>query len=176
MGAILCSVMKRDKRFRRKSPPERLGDVLHRWLDRNAEGKKITQYTIHERWPELVGEHLASRTSPRSMRKGVLTVVVASSAWLNELSFMRVALVKQINEGLGKHLVMGIRLFAGKVDPLPEEAPPPQVEQLVDLPLHLVEQVERQTAGISDPELRQAIMGARLAELRREKKNEGNKE
>ena len=151
--------------------------VLDRWLDRNAESKKITQFTIHERWVELVGERLAARTSPRSLRKGVLTVIVASSAWLNELSFMRADLVRQINSGLGKQLVYGIRLFAGKVDPLPEEQAPPQVEQLQDVPMHLVEEVERQTKGIQDPELREAILGARLAELRREgKRGDGNGE
>ena len=162
--------MKRGARFRPKTPPERLADVLHRWLDRNTEGKKITQYTIHERWPELVGERLASRTSPRSLRTGVLVVAVASSAWLNELSFMRADLVRQINAGLGKHLVSGIRLLSGKVDPPEEKKPPPQVEELEDVPLHMVEKIERQTAQISDPELRQAILGARLAELKRAKR------
>lgn len=162
--------MRRRRRSRRKSSPERLGAVLDRWLDHNAESKKITQYTIHDRWVELVGERLATHTSPRALRKGVLTVMVDNSAWLNELSFMRADLVRQINSGLGKRLVMGIRMFAGKVDPLPPPEVPPRVEALKEVPLHLVEAVERETADIEDPELREAIRGARLAELRREEK------
>lgn len=167
-GGARCDTVGAMAHPRPKSPPERLGDVLQRWLKKNTDERKITQYTIRDRWQTLVGDRLASCTRPAVLHKGVLTVYVSSSSWLNELSFMRADIVRQINEGLGRHLVAGIRLRSGRVDALPQERPAAAGEGEVELTTELVEELQRQTEEISDPDLRKAILGARLAELRRE--------
>jgi hypothetical protein len=149
--------------------PLRLHDVLASWLRRQKPDAELRQYEIWTRWAELVGERLAARTQPHSLREGVLSVLVASSAWLNELSFMRGDLVRRINEVIGASTVTAIRLFSGPVRALPRFVkvepvqPPPEVE----LPPEYIAEVEHEMASVEDPTLREAIRGARLAQLRR---------
>ena len=149
--------------------PLRVHDVLAAWLRRQKPDSELRQYEIWTRWGELVGERLAARTQPHSLKEGVLAVIVASSAWLNELSFMRGELVRRINEVIGASTVTAIRLFAGPVRPRPrfvkaeQVQPPPEVE----LPPEYIAEVEREVAGVEDSTLREAIRVARLAQLRR---------
>lgn len=148
---------------------ERAGDVLGRWLRRHRRDRDIRQYAIRHRWRELVGEQLAARTEPCSLKGGLLTVVVASAAWLNELAMLRGSIVRKINELFGHGTVSAIRLVAGRVSPAPDPPPPADEHQAyVELPPGEVERVEREVADqVDDPELREAICKARLSQLRR---------
>lgn len=152
-------------------PPAPLGDLLRRWLDRQNIEHELTQASIQLQWPEIVGQKLAARTEPRYLHDGVLTVAVASSAWLNELNFMRADLVKRINSVLGRHAVGAILLRSGRVEPRsppPPAAPDP--EPLVEVPHEMVTSVKEQAEeDVDDDELKKAIVRARLAELRRGK-------
>lgn len=151
-----------------KAKVERAGAVLERWLRNHGRDRDVRAYTIRHRWADLVGPQLSERTQPTSLRDGLLTVVVASAAWLNELTFMRGALVGRINELVGQGTVAAIRLVAGQVRPPPAPAPLEEQPAYVELPPHEVERVEREVAEqVDDPELREAILKARLAQLGR---------
>ncbi len=129
---------------------------------------ELKKYSIWNRWFELVGERLAARTQPLSLQEGVLTLTVASSAWLNELSFMRADLVRRINEVLGSGTVNAIRFVVGQVCPsLPLPMPRVAVRAEVEIPPEYLKEVEQETDGVSDAELRGVIRNARLAHLRR---------
>jgi hypothetical protein len=155
-------------RKRYSSRVERAGDVLGRWLRRNKRDRDIRQYAIRHRWRELVGEQLAARTEPGSLRGGLLTVVVASAAWLNELAMLRGSIVRKINELFGHGTVTAIRLVAGRVSPAPDPPPAQEHQAYVELSPEEVERVEREVeAQVDDPELREAIFQARLSQLRR---------
>ncbi|MFH1130636.1 MAG: DUF721 domain-containing protein, partial [Pseudomonadota bacterium] len=85
-----------DKRTRLRNPLP-AGELVSRWLGRQKLDGELTQYNIQDRWMELVGERIAARTEPGKLRDKTLTVAVASSAWLNELVFLRNELVQKIN-------------------------------------------------------------------------------
>lgn len=148
---------------------ERAGAVLSRWLRNHGRDGDLREHTIRLRWPELVGEQLAQRTQPTTLRDGLLTVNVANAAWLNELTFMRGAILRQINEVVGTATVKAIRLVAGRIRPAPP--PPPVVEPppAVAIPPEERERIERELAAseVEDPDLREAIRRARLAQLGR---------
>jgi len=147
---------------------ERAGEVLDRWLRNRGRDKDVREYTIRHRWSELVGPQLAERTQPVSLREGLLTLVVASAAWLNELSFMRSSILQRVNELVGGSVV-AIRLVAGRVTPPPPPPPPvPDGPDYVEIPADEAARVEREVADqVADPELREAIRQARLAQLGR---------
>lgn len=70
------------------SGPESLGRVLDDLLQRGAgearQARKLTQ-----RWLAAVGEEIGRVTRLERIRDGVLTVSVASPAWLQELAAFR---------------------------------------------------------------------------------------
>jgi predicted nucleic acid-binding Zn ribbon protein len=160
----------RSIRRRRRSEPEAVSNVLSRWLGRQQIQAELCQYALWTKWDEIAGERLAARTRPTSLRDGQLTLVVASSAWLNELSFLRGELVRRINEVLGREEVKTIRFLAGIVPPPkprftrePAARPDPRREPSPEEASEAARSVE----AVPDRELAGAILRARLAWLRR---------
>jgi hypothetical protein len=153
---------------------ETAGDVLSKWLGKRKKETRLQLYILRNRWAELVGERIALRTLPQSLRDGLLTVAVVNSTWLNELSFMRTQLIQQINSFFGdrRRQISGIRLVAGEVKqpptpPWSEDQPAPPPEH-VKLPPDQVAQIEREVRHqVQDPALQGSILRARLAQLGR---------
>lgn len=159
-------------RYRGKT--ESAGEILARWLGARKDAPTFRQHAIRARWRALVGDRIASRTEPATLgRDGVLTVKVASSPWLNELVYLRGAMVAQINRLLGQRLVSAIRLVTGPVEPAPGPEPHERGDEhlaaYVELPPEELEQIDRELAGlVQDADLRQAIRAARVAQRARE--------
>jgi predicted nucleic acid-binding Zn ribbon protein len=55
-------------------------------------------------WASAVGEAAAGRALPWTLREGVLTVRVASSAWLQELSLRRAEILTRLAEADGQRV------------------------------------------------------------------------
>ena len=115
-----------------------------------------------------MGERLATRTWPKRLQSGELTVAVVSSRWLNELSFLRSTLVEQINQAFSHVIVRSIRLVVGLVQEtlpprgaVPTPAPPVSSETATELELVANEAVP----PLPDSTLRSAIVSARKAQL-----------
>jgi predicted nucleic acid-binding Zn ribbon protein len=160
-------------RFRRRSIPQPIAirEVLSRWLKRQKMDQELHFYTICARWRELVGDRLAARTQPHQLKGGCLTIKVASSAWLNELSFVRMELVQRINRALGSGLITSVRLLSGTVRPLAQrssERQTPPVE--TELSAEICREAENEVNEIQDPLLREAVLRARLSQLRLQKR------
>jgi hypothetical protein len=156
------------------SEVETAGDVLARWLGKRKKETRLQLYILRNRWAELVGERIALRTLPQSLRDGLLTVAVVNSTWLNELSFMRTSLVQQINAFFNdrRRQISAIRLVAGEVKrpPTPpwSEDQPDAPPEPVKLPPDQVEQIKREVRHqVQDPDLQGSILSARLAQLGR---------
>jgi len=111
----------------------------------------------HEEWRRIVGAKVAGRSRVGGLSRGTLTIKVASSAWSNELSFLRADIIERL--ALAGYEVSALRF---RVDPNPfqEKAAParrfgPPV-QSQDLPPELEQRLSR----IEDPNLRAAIREA----------------
>ena len=78
-----------------KSPPvdehaaEAISSIISRWIVRSRARERLGKGSIFGRWPEIVGEEIASATRPVRLASGVLTVEVASAPLLQELSTYR---------------------------------------------------------------------------------------
>jgi predicted nucleic acid-binding Zn ribbon protein len=78
-----------------KAPPmdehaaEDISSIISRWLVRSRARERLGKSSIFGRWPEIVGEEIASSTRPVRLAGGVLTVEVASAPLLQELSTYR---------------------------------------------------------------------------------------
>jgi hypothetical protein len=116
-----------------------------------------------DRWRRIVGERVAQRTRPGSIRGGELTVHVASAVWAQELTFLSTALLEKLAaEGFS---VKELRFRVGDVgEPAPKAAPAaPAAPPKAALPPELEERLR----GIADPGLRAAIAEAAAYSLGR---------
>lgn len=75
------------------------------------------------RWRDVVGPETYRRSFPTALRGTALTVGVSSSAWMQELSFLKAAILDRIAEEIGPGVVTEIRFV---LDPeLDDGAPGP---------------------------------------------------
>jgi predicted nucleic acid-binding Zn ribbon protein len=76
------------------------GEAVDRFLARAGLAKRVAQAGVVEEWPSLVGPQIASVTQAESVTAdGILRVIVATSAWANELSLMTPRIMAQLNRG-----------------------------------------------------------------------------
>ncbi len=75
-----------------------------------SKGQKDVHPEIWARWGDILGFDLARRAIPRSLVGGILTVAVASSSWMQELSYLKPALLDRFREEIGITVVKDIRL------------------------------------------------------------------
>jgi hypothetical protein len=67
-------------------------------------------------WPEAVGEDVAARCRPNSLRDGVLEVTAESPGWAAELRYLGPAMAARVNEFLGAKVVARVEVRVGAVD------------------------------------------------------------
>ncbi|HSH75220.1 MAG TPA: DUF721 domain-containing protein [Longimicrobiales bacterium] len=82
--------------------PTRVDAVLGDVLGKHGLREQVERIEVLERWPEIVGEHLAKVTRVQGLEKDALFVEVRSSAWLMELTMMRDDFLARVNERLGE--------------------------------------------------------------------------
>jgi len=141
------------KKMRR---PVAVADLLSSAFQGKPAEKRLKEGKIWLVWDESVGTQIAGKARPVSFRDGVLTVAVVSAPWMQQLTFLKHGMIEKLNERLGCELVRDIYLKAGTTQPVSRQTEPRKVttRQLTEEEVRLVEE---QTAGVSDPELREAF-------------------
>jgi len=105
-------------------------------------------------WEKAMGETIAQQAQPAFMRGGVLFVKCSSSAWMQQLQFMKGKMCEQLNRLLGKEVIKDIRFQMGMIDR------PPHGETSVkdqEVALDAAEQtrIDEALRPLSDPEIRE---------------------
>ncbi len=148
----------------RGAAPARLSDVLVGTEEIFAQrsGSAIPR----AEWTKLVGARIAGRTRVGRLQRGVLTVKVASSAWSNELSFLKRQLITKLQRA--GHEVTDLRFRVDQIaDDIVERKKHPRaqaagpVAAFKPLPAELVERLKE----VEDPNLRAVIAEAARASL-----------
>jgi len=138
----------------RGNAPARLGELLV-----GAEtfiAQKSGSAIPREEWRSLVGARIANRTRVGRLHRGVLTLYVATSAWSNELTFLKSELVIKLRS-LG-YEISDLRL---RVDQLEQKEPRrgqvfQKLQPAAELPPALLARLQ----AVDDPNLRAAIAEA----------------
>jgi hypothetical protein len=116
----------------------------------------------HERWKEIVGERVAQRTRVGKIYQRVLLVKVASSAWCQELSFLKPDLLRKLR--LADFQVDDLRFKVNEMDDALTAGKKQQVRRVsVDeerKKFELSPDLEARLATVEDPNLRAAIAEA----------------
>lgn len=103
--------------------------------------------TLRINWSGIVGRTIASHTSPDSIKKGTLFIIVDTPQWLHHLGFYK----KEITEKLKSHGITEIRFRLGKVEPVNYVEEDEDVPELEEADLRFIENTVK---DIDDDELK----------------------
>jgi len=88
---------------------EALSSVLVRLMARMGLDAELEGWRAVEEWSRLVGPRVARHTHAVSYHDGVLRVEVEGSAWMHELSYLKLDLMRTLNRELGANRVRDVR-------------------------------------------------------------------
>ncbi len=91
--------------------PHLLGKALKEFIQSKPLGENLSQIELLSGWKEIFPPVICKHAKPIGIRGNELIIMVSSSAWLNELSFLKEELKNRLNEKAGKELIKGIRFY-----------------------------------------------------------------
>lgn len=106
--------MRREKK--RESPLVPISEVLHRLFE-NSKLPLSDQFNclkLAGKWSQIVGPTIGERSEPAGFKRGTLYVLVASSAWMNELVYFAPQVQEKVNEFQGKSWVKKVRFVLNR--------------------------------------------------------------
>lgn len=141
---------------RPRTHPTAVSDLLADIFQNKPIGKRLKESRIWLVWDKAVGKQIATHARPAKFRDGVLTVAVASAPWMQQLTFLKDAILEKLNNALGEPLVSGIYLKAGRPEPTGAR-PEQKSKRPAKLSPAREEWIAGETASINDRELRNAM-------------------
>jgi predicted nucleic acid-binding Zn ribbon protein len=102
--------------------PRPVGESLDRVTRSIGVPMSAVLATVFSRWEEIVGREIAGHARPRSLREGVLVVVVDQPAWAGQLRFLTADMLRRLEAAVGPGQVSEIQLRVGS-DTRPEARP-----------------------------------------------------
>lgn len=88
--------------------PRPLSEVLSELVSSLGIKRNLKRYEVLTLWPEVAGKRVAMVTRAREIRDGRLFVEVESSAWRNELFYLKGEIIRQLNDRAGEDLIHDI--------------------------------------------------------------------
>ena len=104
------------QRSHRRREPRRIADAINQLLARRgyAQGRSADQ--LLAAWTKVAGDPLARHSRPGVLQRGVLEIVVRNSTVLQELTFQKDRMLKQLQAIEGKQVIRALRLRIGQLD------------------------------------------------------------
>lgn len=151
---------------------ENAAGILSALLSKKRFQKKIEDCRAFEVWNCIVGEKIAERTEPVSLRKGVLKVKVSNHSWLQQLQFLKEEIRERINGKLGREVLTNIFFQVGEIT-VTAKKEPNIAEELRKIGLSDEEKktIEDTVKNVKDEEIKISIKSAMIREAKRKKLN-----
>ena len=92
---------------------ESIGSVIAKVLDRRHSPTDMELTRVWELWEKIVGRAVAQNAQPSAFKGKLLLVDVVSSAWLQQLRFIKADIIIRVNEAFGKDIVDDIKFRIG---------------------------------------------------------------
>jgi predicted nucleic acid-binding Zn ribbon protein len=134
------------------------GSILSGLSKRLGLESRMLELRLRRRWRDIVGEPMASHTWPAQIRFKKLYLIVRNPVWLQQLTFLKPALLTKLQTEFGTESVTDIAFRVGEIPDETEASPTSlatdpgstQSEQSqAELVLH--------TAMIQDPSIRERL-------------------
>lgn len=136
-----------------------LGTILDDVAQRLGLKGKLLEYRLRRQWPTIVGDQVAAHTRPESIRFRKLYVIVDSSVWIQQLTFLKQSLLDKINMMAETSLISDIVLRVGEVgnhigSNAVEQLAPPAEKRVPPLAPDELAEVISHAQAVADPDLR----------------------
>lgn len=140
----------------RRGKVEKLASTIEKILNDRGWGAKLKEYRVFSLWRKAVGPGIARHAQPAAIRGKRLTVVVDSSAWMQQLSLMKPEVLSRVNDRLGPDGIESITLKLGELERA--EAPPEEFQPAAgNLDAGEQKRIDDLIAGIKDSQTREAL-------------------
>lgn len=117
---------------------------------------RLVELRIQQQWPALVGEPIGSHTWPTQIRFHKLYLLVENSVWLQQLTFLKPALLAKLNAEAGSELLTDIVLRVGEIPAQqPEPSPTTPTPQKTAASEKELAEFASHASAIQDPRIRQ---------------------
>lgn len=141
----------------KKKQPDHIGFVLGELVGKKKWTSRFELHRVFTFWDEIVGPEVAAQAKPLKMHGTVLWVEVSESVWLQQLQFLKMAFVENINKRFGAGGLTDIHftLKPHRYDPEPSVAeydqpgPSPAPQDIA--------QFEKMVGAITDPDLKESM-------------------
>lgn len=143
----------------RKHTPDHISSVLGKMITRRHWQDRFELHEVFNFWKKAVGKEIAEHASPAKFRGKVLWIEVSDSIWMQQLQFLKIALIAKVNKEFKSVEVEDIRfqLIVPSDQPQKTSSPPPRPAgpppDASDL-----SQFNASLADIDDPELKAAMI------------------
>lgn len=115
---------------------------------------RMREYAVWGVWDKAVGDAIAHQAQPAFVRGGILFVKCSSSAWMQQLHFMKGKIRDELNRLLGQEVVKEIRFQIGPVSRSPAgESVVDQQEVVLDDAEQV--RIDEALRPLEDPEIRE---------------------
>jgi predicted nucleic acid-binding Zn ribbon protein len=95
---------------------QRLGDILQSTLKKRHIPLQIDDRRLRDAWVQAVGPRIAAQTQPDAIKRSVLFVKVANSAWMQQLHFLKQEILSKYNDARQQDPVKDIFFVFGHID------------------------------------------------------------
>lgn len=141
---------------RKKKKIELLSRTIEKILAARGLAGRMKEYRVFSVWEQAVGGVIARHAQPATIRGKKLTVIVDSSAWMQQLSLLRPELAEKLNRELGATAVEQITLRLGEVA-APKPAEISDARPAAPLTPSEREAIEQAVGSIADPAVRESL-------------------
>ena len=133
------------------------GTILSGLANRLGLQAHLFELRIQQQWRESIGEPIASHTWPAQIRFKKLYLTVRNSVWVQQLTFLKPALLAKLNKEAGSEFITDIAFRVGEIpsrDSQPASTPSPKTPGASEAALI---EAEAHAAAVQDPELRKRL-------------------
>jgi hypothetical protein len=158
--------------MRRRYQPsklQRIDDILQKALKKHHIALKTVDRKLQNVWLQAVGPRIAAQTYPDSIKKTILFVKVANTAWMQQLHFMKQDILEKFNHLHQQEPVSNIFFTFGEITASAaiKEAPLFSADEMPALKARDKKMIEKSLAAIADEELRDILKRAMTKEISR---------
>lgn len=144
--------------MRQAGPLDSFATILSGLAKRLGLESRLLELRLQHDWPLIVGEPIASHTWPEQIRFKKLYLIVHNSVWMQQLTFLKPALLAKLHDFAGTTFVTEIALRVGEI-PSPQ-GPDDLASGTIRMP-EITEtaltEASAHAAAVQDPELRDRL-------------------
>ncbi len=95
--------------------PKKMADVLSNLMSKRGYARELSTNNLDDAWQQTIGTRFAGDTRPGNIKRGVLEVLVASSAVLQELTFQKKQLLTKMQTAAPDQKITDLRFKVGAI-------------------------------------------------------------